>query len=66
MSIRTATIIAVCGASLSLLIGLIHRFGIFPWSYRAFWYLSPLSDAAYLVFFLVLLSRQNRGKAAQP
>ncbi len=66
MSIRTATIIAVCGASLSILIGLIHRFGIFPWSYRVFWYLSPLSDVAYLVFFLVLLNRQSRAKAAKP
>jgi hypothetical protein len=58
MSIRTATIIAVLGASLSLLIGLIYRFGVFSWSYGVLRHVALLPDVAYLVFFLVLLSRQ--------
>lgn len=66
MSIRTATLIAVLGASLSVLIGLIYRFGVFPWSYGVLRHVSILPDVAYLVFFVVLLTRQTEPKSPQP
>jgi len=62
MSIRTATLLAVCGAALSLLIGLIQRFGVFPQISGILRWLSLLPDIAYFVFFVVLLRRQNENK----
>jgi hypothetical protein len=66
ITIRTATLLAVCGAGLSLLLGLIHRFGIFPQIYGVTRWLSLLPDLAYLVFFVVLLNRQSENKPPEP
>jgi hypothetical protein len=66
ISIRTATLLAACGAAFSLLVALIFRFGIFPQIYFVLRWLTPLPDVAYLTFFVVLLNRQSVAKSPGP
>jgi hypothetical protein len=66
ISIRTATLVAACGAALSLLLALIFRFGVFPQSYFILRWLTLAPDVAYLIFFVVLLNRQSAAKSPGP